>query len=64
VNAALLRSFRVADKVNAYIRCEAINALNHANFGLPVNYVDVRNAGQILSADAGRVVQFGVRLQF
>jgi hypothetical protein len=64
VNAALIRSFRVADRVNLYFRCEAINALNHPNFGLPVNYVDVRNAGEILSADAGRVIQFGFRLQY
>ena len=64
VNAALIRNFRVADRVNLYFRGEAINALNHPNFGLPVNYVDVRNAGQILAADAGRVIQFGFRLQF
>jgi hypothetical protein len=64
VNGALIRSFRVADRVNLYFRGEAINVLNHANLGLPVNYVDVRNAGQILTADAGRVIQFGFRLQF
>jgi hypothetical protein len=46
------------------VRCEAVNFLNHANFGLPVNYVDAKNAGQILSADGARVVQVGVRVRF
>jgi hypothetical protein len=29
-----------------------------------VDYVDARNAGQIVSADAGRTLQFGLRLRF
>ncbi|HEV3201430.1 MAG TPA: hypothetical protein VGZ73_26200, partial [Bryobacteraceae bacterium] len=64
VNAALSKNFRVRDFGNAQIRCEAINVLNRANFGLPVDYVDARNAGQIVSADAGRTLQFGFRLRF
>ena len=60
----MLKNFRVLDRGTAQFRCEAINVLNHANFGLPVNYVDVSNAGQILSASPGRSVQFGLRLQF
>jgi hypothetical protein len=64
VDATLIKSFRLLDRGYAQLRCEAINVPNRANFGLPVNYVDLRNAGQIASADAGRVVQFGFRHQF
>ena len=64
VNFALSRSIRLSDRVTVQLRGEAINALNHPNFGLPVNYVDAKNAGQILSADAGRNVQFGLRVRF
>ncbi len=64
VNAALSKNFRMGDLGNAQLRCEAINVLNRANFGLPVNSVDAQNAGQIVSADAGRTVQFGLRLRF
>ena len=64
VNAALSKNLRVGDFGNAQLRCEAINVLNRANFGLPVDYVDARNAGQIVSADAGRTLQFGLRLRF
>jgi hypothetical protein len=64
VNAALSKNFRLRDFGNAQVRCEAINVLNRANFGLPVDYVDAKNAGQIVSADAGRTLQFGLRLRF
>lgn len=64
-NAALSRNVRFAgDRVAGQLRCEAINFLNHPNFGLPVDYVDAKNAGQILSADGARIVQFGLRLRF
>jgi hypothetical protein len=64
LNLALSRSIRLSERASAQLRCEAVNAINHPNFGLPVNYVDVKNAGQILSADPGRNVQFGLRLRF
>jgi hypothetical protein len=64
LNVALMRNIRVSERVRLQGRCEAINVLNHANLGLPVDYVDAPNAGQILSADPGRAIQFGVRLQF
>jgi len=63
VNAALMKNLRLADRVNAQFRCETTNLLNRANFGLPVNYVDAKNAGQLLTSDPGRVVQLGLRLQ-
>ncbi len=64
VNAALLKNFALPEHRTLQFRAEAINLLNHANFGLPVNFVDAQNAGQILSADSPRVIQLGLRVQF
>jgi hypothetical protein len=64
VNAALMKNFVLPEHRTLQFRAEAINVLNHANFGLPVNFVDAQNAGQILSADSPRVIQFGIRAQF
>ncbi len=64
VNAALSKNFRLRDLASAQLRCEAINVFNRANFGLPVDLVDAKNAGQLVSADPGRALQFGLRLRF
>jgi hypothetical protein len=64
VNAALMKNFKFGERRRLQLRCEAVNVLNHANFGLPVNFVDAQNAGRILTADAGRTMQMAVRLQF
>ena len=64
VNASLMKNFRFHERFRLQLRWEAMNVLNHANFGLPVNFVDAQNAGKILAADAGRTMQAGVRIQF
>ncbi len=64
VNAAIARSFQLSEGVRTQFRCEVMNAPNHANLGVPVDTVDSKNAGQILTADSGRSIQFGVRLWF
>ncbi|HLK63522.1 MAG TPA: TonB-dependent receptor [Bryobacteraceae bacterium] len=64
VNAAISKNIHLRDAASAQLRCEAINIFNRANFGLPVNYVDAQNAGQILTADPGRTLQFALRLHF
>jgi hypothetical protein len=46
------------------IRGEFFNALNHTNFGLPVNSIDSPTFGTITSAAPGREVQLGARLEF
>lgn len=63
-NVSLSKTFRLPERRTLQFRGEAINVLNHANFGLPVNFVDAQNAGQILSADSPRVIQLGLRVQF
>ena len=46
------------------IRSEFFNALNHTNFGVPVNSIDSPAFGTITSALPGREIQFGARLEF
>jgi hypothetical protein len=46
------------------LRWEVFNALNRANFSLPIVMVNTVTAGTITSAGAARQVQFGLRYQF
>ena len=64
VDAAIMKNFRFTEQRSLQFRCEALNVMNRANFGSPVNYVDAQNAGQILSADPGRNLQLALRLSF
>lgn len=64
INTAVSRNFYFSDGVRLQFRCEAINVPNHPNFGIPVDTVDSKNAGQILSANPGRSIQFGMRVWF
>jgi hypothetical protein len=64
VNLSFSRNFALAEHGNVQIRWEVFNALNRANFGLPVRDVDVPNAATLTSADPGRSMQFGLRYSF
>ncbi len=46
------------------LRGEFFNALNHANFGLPVHATDSPAIGTITSAMPARVIQLGARVEF
>jgi hypothetical protein len=46
------------------IRAALFNALNHTNFGLPVNSIDSPGFGSITSTAAAREIQLGVRVEF
>jgi hypothetical protein len=59
-----MKNFRLHERYRLQFRAEAINVMNHADFGLPVNFVDAQNAGRIVSADSPRVMQLGVRAWF
>ncbi len=63
MNLSLIRNMRFRDKGNLQFRWEAFNAFNRANFGLPINSVNAVTSGTIVSAGAGRSMQFGLRLQ-
>jgi hypothetical protein len=65
IDLALARSFRAfGDARPLVLRGEFFNALNHTNFGLPVNSIDSPANGTIASAGPGRVIQLGARLEF
>ena len=53
-----------AERRRLQLRAEFFNALNHTNFGLPLNSIDSPAFGTITSALPAREVQFGARLEF
>jgi hypothetical protein len=53
-----------AENRRLQIRSEFFNALNHTNFGIPVNSIDSPAFGTITSSLPGREIQIGARLEF
>jgi hypothetical protein len=53
-----------SETTRVQVRAEFFNALNHANFSLPVNSIDSPAFGSITSAAPGREIQLGARLEF
>ncbi len=47
-----------------HIRSDFFNTLNHTNLGVPVNSIDSPAFGTITSAQPGREIQLGARLEF
>lgn len=65
LDLAVARSLRLAgERGRLTLRGEFFNALNHTNFGLPVNSVDSPALGTIATAGPARVIQLGARLEF
>ena len=64
VNLSVSKNFVLRESHRVQFRWEVFNVLNHANFGLPENAVNAPNAGTLLSADAGRLMQFALRYSF
>jgi hypothetical protein len=64
VNVSLLKNARMRERHRVQFRWEVFNALNRANFGLPIATVNTVTAGTISSAGAARQMQFGLRYQF
>jgi hypothetical protein len=64
VNLSLMKNFIVRDQHHFQFRWEVFNVLNHPNFGLPENAVNAPNAGTLLSAASGRLMQFALRYNF
>jgi hypothetical protein len=64
---AVLKSFRLSSREalgKIQFRAEAYNVLNFANLGNPANSLTASNFGQISSAGAARMMQFGLRYDF
>ena len=63
-NASLVKNFDIREGTNLQFRAEFFNLFNRANFDLPDNFVGSPTFGQILSAQAARRIQFGLKLLF
>ncbi len=61
---SLFRNISIRERHLLQFRAEFFNATNHVQFGNPVSSLSNANFGQILSASAPRVVQFGLRYSF
>jgi hypothetical protein len=67
VDASLEKVFKPIERVNIQARAEVFNLLDHANFYLPGYNVFSGSAGvisRLISYPGGRIMQFGVKLQF
>ncbi len=64
VDLALVRDFPLAAATRLQFRAEVFNALNRANFGLPVADLNSPNFGRIFSAGPPRLMQFALKLMF
>jgi hypothetical protein len=59
-----LKNFSFHERVSAQFRAEFFNVLNHARFDPPNLDASSPFFGQILSAEAPRIIQLGLRVQF
>lgn len=64
LDASLSKTFRFREHVRVTTRGDFFNAVNHANFGLPVHATDAPGIGTITAAGAGRVIQLGLRMEY
>jgi hypothetical protein len=64
LNASLLRDFPLREKLRLQLRAEALNLLNHANFGLPGQTLGNANFGVVATSAAPRQLQLGLRCVF
>jgi hypothetical protein len=62
---AVLRKFRVREGMDLQLRGEFFNALNHPDFGRPVNNLSSGNFGMVFSTrNSPRIGQVGLKFLF
>jgi hypothetical protein len=61
---ALLKNFRIGDRLGLEFRAEAYSLLNHLNPGYPDPTIGSPTAGQIFDGSGERELQFGLKLRF
>lgn len=64
LNMTLMKNLVVRENSSLQFRWEVFNALNHANLHIPTVFVNAANAATVRQADAGRLMQWGVRFKF
>jgi hypothetical protein len=65
LDLALARMFALGGRARLQFRVEAFNALNHANYQLPVFLLDNSNVGQVTAiAGTMRELQLAIRVVF
>jgi hypothetical protein len=65
MDLALVRTFRLTEKLNFQLRGEAFNALNKVNLGTPNRFVNTPQFGTItMPMTPGREIQIGARFSF
>jgi hypothetical protein len=64
LDLALNKTFQFTETKSLQFRAEFFNLPNFTNLGLPDNYVEDPGFGQIFSANAGREIQFALKLIF
>jgi len=64
LDLALMKDFRLYERVKLQLRAEAANALNHMNVGSPGNSQDSSNFGYITSNGGGRAIMVAAKLMF
>ena len=62
VDFALMKNFRITEKLKLQFRSEFFNLFNHTNFGNPDSSLASATFGQILGANASREIQFALKL--
>jgi hypothetical protein len=60
----LAKNFPLDDRRSFQFRIELFNAFNNSNFGPPNIMRDSSGFGQILTAGAARIIQFGLKFYF
>ncbi len=61
---AALKDFRIAETAKVQFRAEFFNIANHPNFGFPDTNISNGSVGVISSANDGRSIQFGLKLNW
>jgi hypothetical protein len=64
VNASLVKTTQVTERLGVQFRVEAFNLFNRVNYDQPDNYVGSPSFGAVLSAGAPRRMQLGLKLLF
>lgn len=64
MDLSLFRDFVMRERATLQLRVETFNALNRANFAVPVSDLNSANFGRILEAGPARLWQLVLRVQF